>query len=207
MKTVVVGTLALIFIGACSSSSPPVAASSPSPALSASPSPVAEVNPAASPAASPDLASPLPVADLPPFKCADQSGNGWPGPGTAKPITEVRTGQQTGYDRFVLQFSTAVPGYTVKRQSSPSVTTDPKGESVNLAGSAALIVSLNPASSYGSYSGSTDIKTGFTMLREARQIGDFEAVNSWGLGLSSGACFRAFTLSSPARLVVDVQSS
>jgi hypothetical protein len=122
-------------------------------------------------------------------------------------ITDVRTARQEGYDRFVVQFSSAVPGYRVKQQSGSSVTLDPSGMTVKLDGGAALIVSLNPAFAYASYSGSKDIKMADGTLREARQLGDFEAVNTWGLGLSKATCFRTFTLDSPARLVIDVQST
>jgi hypothetical protein len=179
IKALVTVTLAMIAITGCGSSS----------------------RPSASPAASPVSAEVLPA-----FNCSDQAGNGWPGPGTAQSITDVRTTHQSGYDRFVVQFSGAVPGYRVRQQAGSIVRLDPSDMAVKLDGSAALIVSLNPASANGSYSGSKDIKAGEGTLREARQLGDFEAVNTWGLGLSTPACFRAFTLNSPARLVIDVQS-
>jgi hypothetical protein len=68
-------------------------------------------------------------------------------------------------------------------------------------------VVLHGAQAHGTYTGPSDLKpTGTATLREARDIGDFEGVVSWGLGLSKPACFRAFTLSGPSRLVVDVQS-
>lgn len=35
--------------------------------------------------------------------------------------------------------------------------------------------------------------------------GDFEGTVTWGLGLSHGACFHAYTLSGPNRLVIDIQ--
>ena len=203
MKTVVLGTLALILVCACASSSPSVAASSPSPALSASPSPVTDFSPAATPAASP-VASPVPVSDLPPFQCSDQSGSGTPGPIT--PVTDVRVGAQTGYDRFVAQFSTAIPSYTVMRQATSAFTTDPKGERVTLGGTAGVLVTLKPID-WTSYAGPTDLKPGFTYLREARQVQNFEGTQQWGLGIQGTPCLRVFTLTSPLRLVVDVQSA
>jgi hypothetical protein len=177
IKALVTVTLAMIVITACGSSSRP------------------------------PVASPLPTEELAVFQCTDQAGNGWPGTGMPQSITDVRTARQNGYDRFVVQFSGAVPAYRVRQQAGNIVTLDPSGMTVKLDGGAALIVSLNPASAYGSYSGSKDIKRGDGTLREARQLGDFEAVNTWGLGLSKAACFRTFTLGSPARLVIDVQSA
>ncbi|HYL07706.1 MAG TPA: hypothetical protein VEU76_04105, partial [Candidatus Udaeobacter sp.] len=56
--------------------------------------------------------------------------------------------------------------------------------------------------------GSTDlVNANFVILNEARQTQDFEGYVSWGLGLSKAACMRVFTLSDPARLVVDFQTT
>jgi hypothetical protein len=122
-----------------------------------------------------------------------------------RPITDVRTGQHDGYDRFVIEFSGPVPGYKVERMASSSQTEDASGRTVQLAGAASLRVATNPAQAYGTYSGSTDLTPGYGVLKEARQMGDFEGVNSWGLGLGRPNCFRAFTLTSPSRLVIDIQ--
>jgi hypothetical protein len=146
------------------------------------------------------------VSSLPAFECSDRSGNGWPGSGVAQAITGVRLAAQSGYDRFVVEFTSAVPGYRVRRQSGGATTLDPSGLPVTLDGTAAIILSLNPASAHPSYAGSTDMRAPSATLREARQLGDFEAVNTWGLGLSKAACFRAFTMTSPPRLVIDVQT-
>ena len=35
--------------------------------------------------------------------------------------------------------------------------------------------------------------------------GDFEAVNTWYMGLDGGDCLRAATLTDPSRIVIDVQ--
>ena len=41
----------------------------------------------------------------------------------------------------------------------------------------------------------------------ADQMEDFEGVVQWGLGLSKLACYRAFFLTNPTRLVIDVQTT
>jgi hypothetical protein len=41
------------------------------------------------------------------------------------------------------------------------------------------------------------------MLRQLKPAGDFEAVLSFGVGLASRSGYRAFTLTGPARLVID----
>jgi hypothetical protein len=45
------------------------------------------------------------------------------------------------------------------------------------------------------------------VLLELRQVEDFEGTVQWGLGLSKTACYRAFYLTNPARLVIDIQNS
>jgi len=121
-------------------------------------------------------------------------------------VTSVRASAQRGYDRFVIQFNGPVPQYSVEPSSSSTFVQDPSGRQVTLAGSAGLAITLQGAASAGSYTGPTDLKpSGTAVLQEARQTGDFEGVVHWGLGLSHASCFRAFTLPSPSRLVVDVQ--
>src|SRR5207302_1123663 len=43
-------------------------------------------------------------------------------------------------------------------------------------------------------------------VQEVEQLGDFEAVLSWGAGLSRASCLRTLELSNPTRLVIDVQT-
>jgi hypothetical protein len=168
--------------------------SSPEPGATSSPAP-----PAASPAGSPGPA-------LPGFTCATTAAGGSPGPGPV-PVTAVRAGPQNGYDRFVVQLDGPVPQYEVRPQASAVFTQDASGLQVTLAGSAGLKVTLHGASGQGTYSGPTDLRpAGTGTLREARQMGDFEGVVTWGLGVSHPACFRAFALTGPSRLVVDVQA-
>jgi hypothetical protein len=52
-----------------------------------------------------------------------------------------------------------------------------------------------------------DIKAGYPELKEAEQIGAFEGVFSWGLGVASpdGGCYRATLMQNPERLVIDLQ--
>jgi hypothetical protein len=140
---------------------------------------------------------------LPAFQCNDQSGGG----SARSNVVAIRVGSTAGYDRFVVEFAGDVPGFKVVQGSGPNVTEDASGRTVTLRGASSLRVVLNPSSAYGSYSGPSDFTPAYPVLREARQIGDFEAVNTWGLGLSKPACFRTFTLTSPSRLVVDVQTS
>ena len=141
-----------------------------------------------------------PVVNLPAFACADAGGGTT---GVANAIT-ARVGEVTGYDRFVLQFDTMVPTYTVKRQASPVFTTGASGQKITLSGTAGALVQVHSATGATTFTGLTDFtQTQFLVLKEARLTEDFEGYVSWGLGLGSQACLRTFTLTDPPRLVVD----
>jgi hypothetical protein len=143
---------------------------------------------------------------LPPFACGTVSA-GSTGGGAA-PISDVRLGHHIGYDRFVIQFAgSRVPHYTVIPKSSAVFWLDPSNRRVTLRGAAGIKITLFPASGMGTFHGAADIWTTFPQLLEARNIGDFEAVTSWGLGLRHQSCKRVFTLSGPPRLVIDVPAS
>jgi hypothetical protein len=81
------------------------------------------------------------------------------------------------------------------------------GQRVTLQGTTGLLVIIHGADEHTAYSGSTDIKPAYSVLVELRQVEDFEGTVQWGFGLSKAACYRAFFLTNPARLVIDIQSS
>lgn len=138
---------------------------------------------------------------LPEFRCGDVSSS----PGARTALTAVRVAAHDSYDRVVFEFAGALPGYTVLSQPTATFIKDPSGLPAGLAGSAGLRVVMTPANSYPSYRGPVHLAPELAAVREAEQIGDFEAVNSWGIGLSRSTCMRVFTLSQPSRLVIDIQ--
>ena len=145
-----------------------------------------------------------PGTNLPAFKCADASG----GSAGVANVTGVRVGAQAGYDRFVLQFDSKVPSYTIKRQAKPNYKAGGSGAPITLSGSAGALLQVHSATSAGTYSGPTDLKhPEFPVLNEARLTEDFEGYVSWGFGLSRAACLRTFTLSDPPRLIVDFRTA
>ena len=121
-------------------------------------------------------------------------------------VSDVRTGTHAGYDRITITFNNGAPGeYELKKQSSATFTEDASGRTVVLPGSAGLLIIVRGADAHTNYSGPTDFKTGYAEILEARQMGDFEGVVQWGLGLSTSACHRAFLLTNPDRLVIDIE--
>jgi hypothetical protein len=134
--------------------------------------------------------------------CAAQSGGATKADGH---ITDVRVGTHPHFDRFVVEFrGPRIPSYTLTAKNNTTFHLDPSDRKVHLRGTAALKLIFSHASGVGSYNGSIDFRTGFSELREARRLGDFEAVTSWGLGLRNAACGQVSKLRSPSRLVIDV---
>jgi hypothetical protein len=174
------------------------------PVSSATPPPTGVATPVPSVATTAQApATGSPGAALPGFSCAAQSG------GVAGPagITGIRAAPQNGFDRFVIQFDGPVPHYQVTPQPSVTFTTDPRGSSVTLAGTAGLRVTVSGVTNWSTLGGPTDLRLGGSALRESRQVGAFEGVVTWGLGLAHAGCFRTYTLTGPDRLVIDIQDS
>ncbi|MDQ6709536.1 MAG: hypothetical protein M3Z11_03160 [Candidatus Dormibacteraeota bacterium] len=167
-------------------------------------------HPSATPSLAPTPAptqSPAPGATpLGAFTCADHSGGSPTGTSPGQ-LTDIRIAHQPGYDRIVFQFAAGpVPTYTLTRQASAHFVKDASGQPVTLQGSAGLKLVFHGGKAYPTYTKSTDIKPGLPVVQEAAQLGDFESVLSWGIGLSQPACMRASELSGPTRLVIDVQT-
>ena len=149
-----------------------------------------------------------PDSNLPPFVCGSNTTITSQNPQLSAYIDAVRTGTHAGYDRITIEFQNGQPASVELRpQNSATFTTSPKGEVVTLAGSAGLLVVMRGADEHTAYSGATDFKTNYPVLLEARQMEDFEGIVQWGLGLSKSACYRAFFLNNPTRLVIDIQNS
>jgi len=186
-----------LLVAACGPTLTPAATLSPPD----SPSSVASAPRIAQPPVSPPAP---PGTNLPAFACADVSGGKT---GVAGAVT-ARLAEQIGYDRFVLQFDSPVPSYTVKRQATPTFPSGASGQTITLSGTAGVLVNVQTASGANTFAGPTDLTHGeFLVVKEARQTQDFEGHLSWGIGLGKPACMRVFTLTDPARLVVDFSTT
>ena len=142
--------------------------------------------------------------DLPAFTCTDKSGGTTGVTGT---ISSIRVAAHSGYDRLVIGFATslAVPQYELHRQASSTFIRDASGQPVTLDGSAGIRTVLRGADIADRVP--SDQKPGLPEIREVENIGNFERVVSYGIGLADQACFRVIELSRPSRLVIDVQTS
>ena len=201
------GALALItglVLAGCSGSSPSVAPSS-TPLTSPSVEPSTAASVPASVEAS--AAASEPTESLPAFACV-------PSVTVASTtdraqITDVRVGTHAGYDRVVFEFASGLPDALIEGVLPP-LYADPSGLEMDVAGSHFLRVTMHGATKVSpeggvTYSGSTNFAPGFDRLVQLIEGGDFEAVSTWYLGLNGAGCYRVLTLTSPSRLVIDIE--
>jgi hypothetical protein len=149
-----------------------------------------------------------PDTSLPPFTCSSTSTlTGTNSPTTAF-VDLVRTGTHPGYDRVTIEFNNGEPSSVdLRPQTGTTFTQSPSGQSVTLKGSSGLLVVIHGADQHTAFNGSIDFTLAYLVLVELRQLEDFEGTVQWGLGLSKSACYRAFFLTNPARLVIDIQNT
>jgi len=192
---------AAVLLAACGQQASGLGSTSPTPSATASVSPSATPTPQASLTPPP---SPSPTANpvWPPAGFTTGGVSGGPSATVVK-VSAVRVGAHLGYDRFVLEFSGQLPTYSVTPQSDSRFTLSPKDGTVTLEGTNGVLITVQHID-WTAYTGPTSLRPEFTYLREARLIQNFEGVQQWGLGIAGIVAVRVFTLTSPARLVVDV---
>jgi hypothetical protein len=123
-------------------------------------------------------------------------------------LKEIRTGQHGSYERLVLEFT--APYGAAKVRYVPVVRQDPSDQLVPLQGRSFLEIVIHGAvARYAAtpitpYAGPSTLTPGYSTLRQVSISGDFEAVLSFGVGLSRTAGFRVQRLTAPDRLVLDV---
>ena len=127
-------------------------------------------------------------------------------------LGNIRISKAADYDRIVFEYGgTITPTVTVE-SVSPPFTQDPSGQPLTLAGSAFLRLKFEgtaPMSGVGfdgpALGSPIDPGAGYAILSELAQQGDYEGVQTWLVGLSQPTCVRVTLLTSPTRLVVDLQ--
>jgi hypothetical protein len=142
------------------------------------------------------------AAFSPPFTALAKAG---PRHGSSPAVLErVRVGRHPGFDRVVFQFRSGTPAWSARYV--PKVLHDGSGLPVRLRGRAFVHVVFRGTRIDRSSAGGPEIvrTPRFPTLRQLKEAGDFEAVVSFGLGLSRKAGFRAFRLAGPSRIVLDV---
>lgn len=122
----------------------------------------------------------------------------------------MRVGTQSGYDRIVFEFiEDGTPEFRIEA-AEPPFSMDPSGMPMAVNGSAFLQIILNGGTKVGddgspTYTGATEFGPGFDQLVDLIERGDFEAINNWYVGMAGEGCLRAFVLSDPSRIVIDLE--
>ncbi|WP_137293992.1 AMIN-like domain-containing (lipo)protein [Nocardioides dongxiaopingii] len=134
------------------------------------------------------------------------------GTGAGLVLVDVRPARRDGYDRVVLEFSgKGTPGWVLDYVDRARL--EGSGDVVDVDGAATLQVFASgttwPAPDY--YSGPTRLTPqggGAGGVAEVHVAGTFEGYTQVFVGIDDGPVpFRAFTLTSPSRLVIDVQDT
>lgn len=119
----------------------------------------------------------------------------------------LRAAQNDGFDRVVFEFAERVPGYHLQYIDAPAVGCG-AGDVKAIEGVGRLEVRFSPASAHTEGGEPTiaarEIKPALSVVREVERTCDFEGVVTWTIGTASARPFRAFELSAPPRLVVDI---
>ena len=187
LAALLVNGVVLVRLGGSHQAAP---AGTPAPVAIPSPSPSAQPSPSAEP-------SPTPASCT--YAIPQE-----PAVSVPVTITAVRTGTDGSRDRFVIEFSGPVPPFELRRQDSTAFTQDASGRQVTVAGKSGWLLVIHGADEHSAYGGPNDFVSGYPVLAEARNVGDFEGTVSWALGVSTaGACPAVSTLSGPSRIVID----
>ena len=186
--------LGLLVVAACGGPSPTASPPVPTPSASLTPTPP---GPSPSPSAAP--ASPATG-----FECSFPVTVAGTAAGSVQAVpTAVRIGGHTGYDRIVFEYSGRVRPKLEITAVSPPFLRDPSGLRMTVAGSSFLRIRLDGVRSGGA--GRLSFLVKLPELRQLSRQGDFEAVQSWIAGLVKPGCVRIQELSSPTRVVIDLQ--
>jgi len=130
------------------------------------------------------------------------------GPAGTPVLASIHTGLHGSYERLVLQFTAAYGA--VNASYVPLVRADPSNKIVAVQGSSFLQIVVHGAVAHWNaapitpYSGPSTVTPHYPTIRQVSISGDFEAVLSFGIGLSRTAGFQIQRLHSPDRLIVDV---
>lgn len=173
-------------------------------AASATPTAVAVTSPTLSPRPTPTPTR-TPTASCPPVPAGGRAGG-------YHSLSDVRVGHQPGFDRVVFEFGQEqsaqddVPAFHIERAASFTAIS---GQPVAVQGTAFWSVRFEGASIADqsgnlAYKGPRDLDPTTAVVRDVKQVEDFEAQMIWAIGLAQLECPRVTTLRSPLRVVIDL---
>ncbi len=124
--------------------------------------------------------------------------------------SDVSVSAHPDYDRITFTYVEAGAPAFEMRTTRPPFTQDPSGLPMTVAGSSFMRITLNGATKLAddgsiTYDGPTNFQPNYPQLIQLIEQGDFEAQNSWYVGLDGGNCIRAAVQTNPSRIVIDIQ--
>ena len=147
-----------------------------------------------------------PASALPPFTTAAKT-KADPNPSLPTQLWRIRTGNQGGWDRVVFDQRFSPSGYSVRYVSQ--VVRDGSGAPVAMKGHAYLQVVFHDSGVDGAAGAPTYIPASadYTLpeVKQIKHVGDFEAVESFAIGLKDKHGFRVVTLTNPLRVAIDIK--
>ena len=200
MRYVMLAPLAMLAMAGCGGA--PSGGTSPSATPTASSSPTPTATPTSTP-----TSTPTPTTAPTPTATAVPSWSIHGGSTSRATITDLRTGQSTGRNRLVVEFTTAVPAYEMEPNPTGPGSTQFAGTfsglPITVAGSFGVRLEISNVDQPNTYPQGNDLKPGYTVLAEVRVIGDFEGRTDIAIGLNSNVVPTVTELASPPRLVID----
>ena len=127
---------------------------------------------------------------------------------TVPRLIAIRAAHHPGVDRLVFEFSGTPPSRQNVRYVNQLIA-DPSGRPIPIAGRAIIAASFFPATARrGATSVTVPGRLAFALPNVMTVVpaGDFESVLSYGIGLAKRTTFRVFTLTSPSRVVIDIDT-
>ena len=147
-----------------------------------------------------------PALALPPFSTDPQSAG--PDDGGQSELFSASVGCHRRFDRFVVRVGDVTPAAYRARYVN-KIVSDGSGATVQLLGSKRLRLLFPTARAHDGATGAPLVARTLTPrcpnLRQVKLAGDFEGVVTFGFGVRAKHGFRAFRLTAPDRVVVDVK--
>ena len=124
-------------------------------------------------------------------------------------LVDVRAGGHTGYDRVVFEFRgpRARAPHRLRRPARPGRLGQPGVGGRRRRPRGRLRGRQRPQRGRLAHHQPAAFSPGLTAVKEVAQIGDFEAVVTYGIGVDRRRPIEVSTLSSPSRLVIDVPTT
>lgn len=137
--------------------------------------------------------SPTPSPSPSPLSCTTSgaASASWP---SSLPATAGIASATVAGDTFTLTFPTGTPQFEITQQSGTHFVTDPKGAPVDLAGTAGVRITLRGfRGDVQNFTGQLSMTSTGPLLLQVYEIGDFEGVINWAVGLSQAGCANVTT--------------